>query len=527
MTQSYLNSFSKDKPSILLIAQSIHQLQKASYLMAKIDKKIALIYIRRNERYDIIKKIAPNSCVLDDLDQLKDSIHLFTKIIFFSLYASPQSAKCIEIMDKHGKELFLIQETHSMPTHNGFHVGINFTPDLLFSASDEDKDGLIELGIASEHSGLSDGWMFQSNYFNWLSSKEQHSEIKINSSYLMLLGAPSRIAASAHEDFYNRLNLLSAIEATLKSQNIVLKPHPMEETKEIRKLIKSSKLNLKIWTEHCGINIFNSQNIITSAYSQAAIDFLSMQKDFIMYAFVEENFLTEAFSNKLIFNDLGIRIYKVNSSDEASKNIAKNYLKNEKKALQLFKDRIFQHKQNGNASIRKLEVMLAQHYFRKKVRLKSYLKNNRNNKKLKDFYKIIFELEKLNVLPRIETSYANRLYLYPIILRNLSQIYNLSDQLLSDFLNSYANEKFFQIFLIETLILNNLLGYKKMMTALTAEQSKELDKTLYFIFSKSRLIKYILSLINKIYKIFPKPLTYPLFKLMNVILKLYGNYQLK
>ena len=133
----------------------------------------------------------------------------------------------------------------------------------------------------------------------------------------------------------------------------------------------------------------------------------------------------------------------------------------------------------------------------------------------------------MNVLPRIETSYANRLYLYPIILRNLSQIYNLSDQLLSDFLNSYANEKFFQIFLIETLILNNLLGYKKMMTALTAEQSKELDKTLYFIFSKSRPIKYILSLINKIYKIFPKPLTYPLFKLMNVILKLYGNYQLK
>ena len=527
MSQFHINAFSRDKLLIVLVAQSIHQLQKASYIQQKIDEEIALVFIRRNEDDELIQNIAPDSYILDDLDQLKENIHFFSKIIFFSLYASHKSAQLIEYIDELDRELFLIQETHSIPTHRGFHLGINFTPDFLFSASDEDKVGLLALNIAPKDSIASHGWMFQSNFFNWLGSNTKNSKIEFSDSSLMLLGAPSRIAANAHENLNIRFQLLNAIESIVPSANLVLKPHPMEDSTNLTKLIKFRKLNLKIWSKSSNINIFNAQKIITSAYSQVAIDFLCMQKDFIMYALAEDNFLTKAFSSKIIFDQHGIRLFEVNSSDITSKNIAGKYFKNEQIAIKLFKSKILEDKKIGNASIRQLEVMLAKYFFRKKVNLKSYLRVNFNNKKFKDLYKIIFEFNELVTLPRVETTYANRLYLYPIILKNLSSMYNPSDQLLHDFLNIYANERFFQIFLIETLILNNFLGHKKMLSALSDAQSNELNKTLNLISSKSIFIKPIFSLINKIYKTLPRSLTLPLFTIINTIIKLYGNYQWK
>jgi hypothetical protein len=114
MNQFHINAFSRDKLLIVLVAQSIHQLQKASYIQQKIDKEIALVFIRRNEDDELIQNIAPDSYILDDLEQLKENIHFFSKIIFFSLYASHKSAQLIEYIDELDRELFLIQETHSI-----------------------------------------------------------------------------------------------------------------------------------------------------------------------------------------------------------------------------------------------------------------------------------------------------------------------------------------------------------------------------------------------------------------------------
>ena len=66
-----------------------------------------------------------------------------------------------------------------------------------------------------------------------------------------------------------------------------------------------------------------------------------------------------------------------------------------------------------------------------------------------------------------------------------------------------------------------------MWSALSEAQSNELNKTLNLISSKSIFIKPIFSLINKIYKTLPRSLTLPLFVIINMIIKLYGNYQWK
>lgn len=527
MNQSFNKFFREDKSSIGIVAQSIHQLQKASYLQANLNINIEVLFVRRNEGDLLIKNSAPDCYIFNNLDSLKNYIHRFQKIIFFSMYASNNTAQLIEVIDELAIDLLLVQETHTIPTHQGLHIGINFTPDKLFAASDEDKYGLEDLKVAPGQSIASYGWMFQLTFYNWLHSKDSSKQPKSHDGYLVLLGAPSVIAVNAYEDLKIRVRLLNALKSSFGIFQGILKPHPMERASELKDLLKVSQHDLSIWSDEDHKNPANFKNIITSAYSQAAIDCFCMQKDFIMYAFSEDNFLTNALSENLVYRHNNIRIYEVKISDPASQNIVLHYLKDEKASLKLFHEFIGQPNKISNAAIRKLEILLAQFYFNKNPGLKSFLEHHNGDLELINYHKIIFQLKSLDALPEVQASYANNLYLYPIIIRAFSQIVNPPKQLIQDFVFFYADAKFFQVFLIETLILNNILRYKNMMPILGTDQLKNLHQVVIFFSSNSKIIRYAFSALDTVYEIFPRFITFPIFKLINFILKSYAMFKRK
>ena len=129
---------------ILVICHSQHQLEKAIYIqkILPLSVDVACIGHKIDER---LKKVLVNFQEHNSLQQVIPIILQYDKFIFFSMVPSLKLFELICEIRSARKMIIAIQETHQIGMHLGVINNLIFSADIIFAASDLEKEFLDRL----------------------------------------------------------------------------------------------------------------------------------------------------------------------------------------------------------------------------------------------------------------------------------------------------------------------------------------------------------------------------------------------
>ena len=127
--------------NILVICHSQHQLEKAIYIQKILPLSVDVACIG-NEIGGRFKKVLVNVQAHKSPQQVIPIIQRYDKFIFFSMVPSRKLFELISEIRVARKTIIAIQETHQIGMHLGVINNLIFSADIIFAASDLEKEFL-------------------------------------------------------------------------------------------------------------------------------------------------------------------------------------------------------------------------------------------------------------------------------------------------------------------------------------------------------------------------------------------------
>ena len=127
--------------NILVICHSQHQLEKAIYIQKILPLSVDVACIG-NEIGGRFKKVLVKVQAHKSPQQVIPIIQRYDKFIFFSMVPSRKLFELISEIRVARKTIIAIQETHQIGMHLGVINNLIFSADIIFAASDLEKEFL-------------------------------------------------------------------------------------------------------------------------------------------------------------------------------------------------------------------------------------------------------------------------------------------------------------------------------------------------------------------------------------------------
>ena len=476
---------------ILVICHSQHQLEKAIYIqkILPLSVDVACIGHKIDER---LKKVLVNFQEHKSLQQVIPIIQPYDKFIFFSMVPSRKLFELICKIRAARKMIIAIQETHQIGMHLGVINNLIFSADIIFAASDLEKESLDRL--QTEAKIYSIGWLFQNSYKEFIGSFYKDLTLLQENKYaLIIFSAPINITASSEESFQARRNILQFVQEKYKDVHLMLKLHPLENRELFKEYSRKNYMHdisfadeaQSLWSLSKDASL-----IVVSNKTQAFLDLAEENKEFLIYQLGKENFISLFFRDRVEPEELaGVRYYCLQDSRDNIVSFKNLYCKSEKEA--------------SNHFIKILGESLGTHNPRNQIEraawnsfygLRNDLKeiDSQGNSDLSNNLKAFFDPRGNFDLAKLETqleSLSLRTAITLILMQKIIKKHNLDTNLLVKFIENFFTSHIIQYFAIHCIRFEFMLNQQKLQQHIQPESIALLGATKVSLSRKSMIMR--------------------------------------
>ena len=483
---------------ILVICQSHHQLEKGLYIQKVIPSTVDVVFI--NQKLNLSSKVLlENVNSYKSFEPLSSKIDEYDKFIFFSMVPSQQLFALIQNIRRAKKIIIAIQETHQLSMHLGVVNNLIFSVDIIFAASDLEKKTLDQLQPNAKIYSI--GWLFQNGYKEFISALYQPSNLKeITNHALIIFSAPTNITTSSKESFRVRKNILHFLNKKYQNLKLIIKLHPLENKSLFKEYARINCIeNISFAEENQSLFSLskNASVIVTSNETQAFIDLIEDDREFILYELGKENFISHYFRSCLDITEInGVKFYSLLKHSNNIAGFKDLYCKSDGEAINYFLE-IIQQQTKAGIHNDKMEIAAWNYVYGLSSDFKKII--NCESSALASNLKKIFDSQEtfdLRKLDKALNSLPKRTAITLIMLKLFVANDKIQTSLLKDFTELMFNPHIIQYFAIDSIRFEFYLRNKGLAQCIPFESNSLLDVT-KASFSKKSIIMNTLFIIEK------------------------------
>ena len=483
---------------ILVICQSHHQLEKGLYIQKVIPSTVDVVFI--NQKLNLSSKVLlENVNSYKSFEPLSSKIDEYDKFIFFSMVPSQQLFALIQNIRRAKKIIIAIQETHQLSMHLGVVNNLIFSVDIIFAASDLEKKTLDQLQPNAKIYSI--GWLFQNGYKEFISALYQPSNLKeITNHALIIFSAPTNITTSSKESFRVRKNILHFLNKKYQNLKLIIKLHPLENKSLFKEYARINCIeNISFAEENQSLFSLskNASVIVTSNETQAFIDLIEDDREFILYELGKENFISHYFRSCLDITEInGVKFYSLLKHSNNIAGFKDLYCKSDGEAINYFLE-IIQQQTKAGIHNDKMEIAAWNYVYGLSSDFKKII--NCESSALASNLKKIFDSQEtfdLRKLDKALNSLPKRTAITLIMLKLFVDNDKIQTSLLKDFTELMFNPHIIQYFAIDSIRFEFYLRNKRLAQCIPFESNSLLDVT-KASFSKKSIIMNTLFIIEK------------------------------
>ena len=483
---------------ILVICQSHHQLEKGLYIQKVIPSTVDVVFI--NQKLNLSSKVLlENVNSYKSFEPLSSKIDEYDKFIFFSMVPSQQLFALIQNIRRAKKIIIAIQETHQLSMHLGVVNNLIFSVDIIFAASDLEKKTLDQLQPNAKIYSI--GWLFQNGYKEFISALYQPSNLKeITNHALIIFSAPTNITASSKESFRVRKNILHFLNKKYQNLKLIIKLHPLENKSLFKEYARINCIeNISFAEENQSLFSLskNASVIVTSNETQAFIDLIEDDREFILYELGKENFISQYFRSCLDITEInGVKFYSLHKHSNNIAGFKDLYCKSEGEAINYFLE-IIQQQTKAGIHNDKMEIAAWNYVYGLSSDFKKII--NCESSALASNLKKIFDSQEMFDLRKLDkalNSLPKRTAITLIMMKLFVDNDKIQTSLLKDFTELMFNPHIIQYFAIDSIRFEFYLRNKGLAQCIPFESNSLLDVT-KASFSKKSIIMNTLFIIEK------------------------------
>ena len=483
---------------ILVICQSHHQLEKGLYIQKVIPSTVDVVFI--NQKLNLSSKVLlENVNSYKSFEPLSSKIDEYDKFIFFSMVPSQQLFALIQNIRRAKKIIIAIQETHQLSMHLGVVNNLIFSVDIIFAASDLEKKTLDQLQPNAKIYSI--GWLFQDGYKEFISALYQPSNLKeITNHALIIFSAPTNITTSSKESFRVRKNILHFLNKKYQNLKLIIKLHPLENKSLFKEYARINCIeNISFAEENQSLFSLskNASVIVTSNETQAFIDLIEDDREFILYELGKENFISHYFRSCLDITEInGVKFYSLLKHSNNIAGFKDLYCKSDGEAINYFLE-IIQQQTKAGIHNDKMEIAAWNYVYGLSSDFKKII--NCESSALASNLKKIFDSQEtfdLRKLDKALNSLPKRTAITLIMLKIFVDNDKIQISLLKDFTELMFNPHIIQYFAIDSIRFEFYLRNKGLAQCIPFESNSLLDVT-KASFSKKSIIINTLFIIEK------------------------------
>tara|TARA_B000000460_G_scaffold170432_1_gene121209 strand:+ start:184 stop:1737 length:1554 start_codon:yes stop_codon:yes gene_type:complete len=483
---------------ILVICQSHHQLEKGLYIQKVIPSTVDVVFI--NQKLNLSSKVLlENVNSYKSFEPLSSKIDEYDKFIFFSMVPSQQLFALIQNIRRAKKIIIAIQETHQLSMHLGVVNNLIFSVDIIFAASDLEKKTLDQLQPNAKIYSI--GWLFQNGYKEFISALYQPSNLKeITNHALIIFSAPTNITTSSKESFRVRKNILHFLNKKYQNLKLIIKLHPLENKSLFKEYARINCIeNISFAEENQSLFSLskNASVIVTSNETQAFIDLIEDDREFILYELGKENFISHYFRSCLDITEInGVKFYSLLKHSNNIAGFKDLYCKSDGEAINYFLE-IIQQQTKAGIHNDKMEIAAWNYVYGLSSDFKKII--NCESSALASNLKKIFDSQEtfdLRKLDKALNSLPKRTAITLIMLKLFVDNDKIQTSLLKDFTELMFNPHIIQYFAIDSIRFEFYLRNKGLAQCIPFESNSLLDVT-KASFSKKSTIMNTLFIIEK------------------------------
>ena len=478
---------------ILVICQSHHQLEKGLYIQKVIPSTVDVVFI--NQKLNLSSKVLlENVNSYKSFEPLSSKIDEYDKFIFFSMVPSQQLFALIQNIRRAKKIIIAIQETHQLSMHLGVVNNLIFSVDIIFAASDLEKKTLDQLQPNAKIYSI--GWLFQNGYKEFISALYQPSNLKeITNHALIIFSAPTNITTSSKESFRVRKNILHFLNKKYQNLKLIIKLHPLENKSLFKEYARINCIeNISFAEENQSLFSLskNASVIVTSNETQAFIDLIEDDREFILYELGKENFISHYFRSCLDITEInGVKFYSLLKHSNNIAGFKDLYCKSEGEAINYFLE-IIQQQTKAGIHNDKMEIAAWNYVYGLSSDFKKII--NCESSALASNLKKIFDSQEtfdLRKLDKALNSLPKRTAITLIMMKLFVDNDKIQTSLLKDFTELMFNPHIIQYFAIDSIRFEFYLRNKGLAQCIPFESNSLLDVTKASYSNKSIIMNTI------------------------------------
>lgn len=478
---------------ILVICQSHHQLEKGLYIQKVIPSTVDVVFI--NQKLNLSSKVLlENVNSYKSFEPLSSKIDEYDKFIFFSMVPSQQLFALIQNIRRAKKIIIAIQETHQLSMHLGVVNNLIFSVDIIFAASDLEKKTLDQLQPNAKIYSI--GWLFQNGYKEFISALYQPSNLKeITNHALIIFSAPTNITTSSKESFRVRKNILHFLNKKYQNLKLIIKLHPLENKSLFKEYARINCIeNISFAEENQSLFSLskNASVIVTSNETQAFIDLIEDDREFILYELGKENFISHYFRSCLDITEInGVKFYSLLKHSNNIAGFKDLYCKSDGEAINYFLE-IIQQQTKAGIHNDKMEIAAWNYVYGLSSDFKKII--NCESSALASNLKKIFDSQEtfdLRKLDKALNSLPKRTAITLILLKLFVDNDKIQTSLLKDFTELMFNPHIIQYFAIDSIRFEFYLRNKRLAQCIPFESNSLLDVTKASFSKKSTIMNTV------------------------------------
>ena len=478
---------------ILVICQSHHQLEKGLYIQKVIPSTVDVVFI--NQKLNLSSKVLlENVNSYKSFEPLSSKIDEYDKFIFFSMVPSQQLFALIQNIRRAKKIIIAIQETHQLSMHLGVVNNLIFSVDIIFAASDLEKKTLDQLQPNAKIYSI--GWLFQNGYKEFISALYQPSNLKeITNHALIIFSAPTNITTSSKESFRVRKNILHFLNKKYQNLKLIIKLHPLENKSLFKEYARINCIeNISFAEENQSLFSLskNASVIVTSNETQAFIDLIEDDREFILYELGKENFISHYFRSCLDITEInGVKFYSLLKHSNNIAGFKDLYCKSDGEAINYFLE-IIQQQTKAGIHNDKMEIAAWNYVYGLSSDFKKII--NCESSALASNLKKIFDSQEtfdLRKLDKALNSLPKRTAITLIMLKLFVDNDKIQTSLLKDFTELMFNPHIIQYFAIDSIRFEFYLRNKRLAQCIPFESNSLLDVTKASFSKKSTIMNTV------------------------------------
>jgi len=478
---------------ILVICQSHHQLEKGLYIQKVIPSTVDVVFI--NQKLNLSSKVLlENVNSYKSFEPLSSKIDEYDKFIFFSMVPSQQLFALIQNIRRAKKIIIAIQETHQLSMHLGVVNNLIFSVDIIFAASDLEKKTLDQLQPNAKIYSI--GWLFQDGYKEFISALYQPSNLKeITNHALIIFSAPTNITTSSKESFRVRKNILHFLNKKYQNLKLIIKLHPLENKSLFKEYARINCIeNISFAEENQSLFSLskNASVIVTSNETQAFIDLIEDDREFILYELGKENFISHYFRSCLDITEInGVKFYSLLKHSNNIAGFKDLYCKSDGEAINYFLE-IIQQQTKAGIHNDKMEIAAWNYVYGLSSDFKKII--NCESSALASNLKKIFDSQEtfdLRKLDKALNSLPKRTAITLILLKLFVDNDKIQTSLLKDFTELMFNPHIIQYFAIDSIRFEFYLRNKGLAQCIPFESNSLLDVTKASFSKKSTIMNTV------------------------------------